>query len=157
MARDINEGDQAPDFTLPRDGGGTLSLGKLKGRKAVVYFYPKDDTSGCTREAIEFTDLIKEFAAADTEVIGVSPDPVASHDKFKGKYKLDVMLASDADRKALEAYGVWTEKSMYGRKYMGVERTTVLVDRNGRIARIWRKVKVPDHAAEVLEAARALG
>jgi peroxiredoxin Q/BCP len=128
----------------------------LSGRKAVLYFYPKDDTSGCTKEAIEFNALRAEFAAADTAVIGVSPDPVASHDKFKAKYELDLTLVSDESKAMLEAYGVWAKKSMFGHSYMGVERTTFLVDAAGRIAKIWAKVKVPGHAAEVLAAARAL-
>jgi peroxiredoxin Q/BCP len=122
----------------------------------VLYFYPKDDTSGCTREAQDFQALRQDFAAAETEIIGVSPDSLKSHDKFRAKYGLDLTLASDETKAMLEAYGVWVEKSMYGRKYMGVERTTVLIDRDGRIARVWSKVKVPEHAREVLEAARGL-
>ncbi|HEU4519983.1 MAG TPA: peroxiredoxin [Microvirga sp.] len=149
-------GDAAPAFELPATGGAPISLAGLKGRKAVIYFYPKDDTSGCTLEAQDFQALKGEFAEAGTEVIGVSADSVASHDKFARKYGLDFTLASDESLTMLEAYGVWVEKSMYGRKYMGVERTTVLVDRDGRIARIWPKVKVPGHAAEVLAAAKAL-
>jgi thioredoxin-dependent peroxiredoxin len=149
-------GDAAPAFELPATGGAPISLAGLKGRKAVIYFYPKDDTSGCTLEAQDFQALKGEFAEAGTEVIGVSADSVASHDKFARKYGLDFTLASDESLTMLEAYGVWVEKSMYGRKYMGVERTTVLVDRDGRIARIWPKVKVPGHAAEVLAAAQAL-
>jgi peroxiredoxin Q/BCP len=149
-------GDAAPAFELPATGGAPISLAGLKGRKAVIYFYPKDDTSGCTLEAQDFQALKGEFAQAGTEVIGVSADSVASHDKFAQKYGLDFTLASDESLTMLEAYGVWVEKSMYGRKYMGVERTTVLVDRDGRIARIWPKVKVPGHAAEVLAAAKAL-
>jgi thioredoxin-dependent peroxiredoxin len=149
-------GDAAPAFELPATGGAPISLAGLKGRKAVIYFYPKDDTSGCTLEAQDFQALKGEFAEAGTEVIGVSADSVASHDKFARKYGLDLTLASDESLTMLEAYGVWVEKSMYGRKYMGVERTTVLVDRDGRIARIWPKVKVPGHAAEVLAAAQAL-
>jgi len=150
------EGDEAPDFTLPASDGATIRLKDLTGRKVVLYFYPKDDTSGCTKEAMDFSALRKEFAKADTEVIGVSPDSVASHDRFKAKYKLDLALAADTDRSVLEAYGVWAEKSMYGRIYMGVERTTFLIGRDGRIDRVWRKVKVPGHAADVLEAARRL-
>ncbi len=149
-------GDAAPAFELPATGGAPISLAGLKGRKAVIYFYPKDDTSGCTLEAQDFQALKGEFAQAGTEVIGISADSVASHDKFAQKYGLDFTLASDESLTMLEAYGVWVEKSMYGRKYMGVERTTVLVDRDGRIARIWPKVKVPGHAAEVLAAAQAL-
>ena len=149
-------GDAAPAFELPATGGAPISLAGLKGRKAVIYFYPKDDTSGCTLEAQDFQALKGEFAEAGTEVIGVSADSVASHDRFAQKYGLDFTLASDESLTMLEAYGVWVEKSMYGRKYMGVERTTVLVDRDGRIARIWPKVTVEGHAEDVLEAARAL-
>ncbi|MCJ2044274.1 peroxiredoxin [Methylobacterium sp. J-078] len=152
----LDTGDQAPDFTLAGAGGETISLAALKGRKAVLYFYPKDDTSGCTLEAQGFNALGSDFAAADAIVIGVSPDSVKSHDKFREKYGLTFPLASDEGKAMLEAYGVWVEKSMYGRKYMGVERTTLLLDRVGRIARIWPKVKVPGHAEEVLAAARAL-
>jgi peroxiredoxin Q/BCP len=149
-------GDRAPAFTLPGTGGQEISLEGLKGRKAVIYFYPKDDTSGCTKEAQEFQARKADFAAADTEVIGVSPDSLKSHDKFRAKYGLEFPLASDEGKAMLEAYGVWAEKSMYGRKYMGVERTTVLIDRDGRIAQVWSKVKVPGHADEVLAAAKAL-
>lgn len=149
-------GSPAPAFTLPATGGQEISLDKLRGRKVVLYFYPKDDTSGCTRQAQDFQALRQDFAAADIEVVGVSPDSLKSHDKFRAKHGLDFPLASDEAKSMLEAYGVWVEKSMYGRKYMGVERTTVLLDRDGRVARVWRKVKVPDHAKEVLEAATAL-
>jgi peroxiredoxin Q/BCP len=147
---------RAPAFTLPATDGQEITLDKFKGRKLVLYFYPKDDTSGCTLEAQDFQSLRQDFAAADTEIVGVSPDSLKSHDKFRAKHGLDFTLASDETKAMLEAYGVWVEKSMYGRKYMGVERTTVLIDRDGRIARVWNKVKVPDHAKEVLEAARAL-
>lgn len=149
-------GSKAPDFSLAVSDGRRLSLSDLRGRKIVLYFYPKDDTSGCTREAIGFTALKSAFEATETVVIGVSPDSAASHEKFRAKHGLDLVLASDAERTAIEAYGVWVEKSLYGRKYMGVERATFLIGRDGRIARIWRKVKVPGHAEEVLEAARAL-
>ncbi|SCY78740.1 peroxiredoxin [Microvirga guangxiensis] len=149
-------GMPAPDFSLPVTGGKNLSLESLRGRKVVLYFYPKDDTSGCTLEAKNFQESRKDFEAADTEIIGVSPDPMKSHDKFRAKYGLEFPLASDEAKSMLEAYGVWVEKSMYGRKYMGVERTTVLIDREGRIARIWNKVKVPGHIEEVLEAVQAL-
>jgi peroxiredoxin Q/BCP len=149
-------GDSAPAFDLPRDGTGTTSLASLMGKKVVIYFYPKDDTSGCTKEAIEFSGMKKEFTKAKTEIIGVSPDSVKSHDKFKSKYELDIALLSDESKAMLEAYGVWTEKSMYGRKYMGVERTTFLIDAAGKIARVWNKVKVPGHVDEVLAAAKAL-
>lgn len=152
----LDTGDQAPDFTLPGAGDETIGLEALKGRKVVLYFYPKDDTSGCTLEAQGFNAAGEAFAAADAIVIGVSPDSVKSHDKFRAKYGLTFPLASDESKAMLDAYGVWVEKSMYGRKYMGVERTTVLIDRDGRIARIWPKVKVPGHAEEVLAAAQAL-
>ena len=149
-------GDDAPAFTLPATDGRELTLDSLKGKKVVLYFYPKDDTSGCTLEAKNFQALKREFEAAGTEIIGVSPDAMKSHDKFRSKYGLDFALASDEGKSMLEAYGVWAEKSMYGRKYMGVERTTMLIDRNGKVARVWEKVKVPGHAEEVLAAARAL-
>ncbi|MEH3144849.1 MAG: peroxiredoxin [Methylobacterium frigidaeris] len=152
----LNPGDPAPDFTLPGTGDETISLAGLKGRKAVLYFYPKDDTSGCTLEAQAFNGLKQDFAQADTVVIGISPDSIASHEKFRAKYGLDLSLASDESKAMLDAYGVWVEKSMYGRKYMGVERTTILLDRDGRIARVWPKVKVAGHADEVLAAARGL-
>lgn len=150
------EGDIAPDFTLPRDGGSEIALSEFRGRKVVLYFYPKDDTSGCTSEAIAFTGLAEAFEAADAVVIGMSPDPVKKHDKFRDKHELSVVLASDEEKTTLEAYGVWKEKSMYGRKYMGVERSTFLIDADGRIVRAWRKVKVPGHAEEVLKAAQAI-
>ncbi len=152
----ITQGSKAPPFTLPATDGRTVSLEGLKGRKVVLYFYPKDDTSGCTREAQDFQALRQDFAAAETEIIGVSPDSLKSHDKFRAKYGLDFVLASDEAKTMLEAYGVWVEKSMYGRKYMGVERTTVLIDRDGTIAQVWPKVKVQGHAEEVLKAAQAL-
>lgn len=154
MTQDLQQGDAAPAFTLPTDGGGKVSLAKLKGKPVVLYFYPKDDTSGCTREAIDFTGLIPEFEKLGATVIGCSRDSVAAHDKFKKKHGLGLVLAADEDGGATEAYGVWVEKSMYGRKYMGIERATFLIDGKGRIARIWRKVKVPNHAAEVLAAVR---
>ena len=152
----LSEGRKAPDFKLPDDGGKTLQLTKLKGRPVVIYFYPKDDTSGCTAEAKDFSCLAGDFAAAGAEVIGISPDSPASHAKFKAKHDLGVRLAADEDKAVAQAYGVWVEKSMYGRKYMGVERSTFLVDKSGKLARIWRKVKVPGHAEEVLEAVKAL-
>ncbi|MCX8997804.1 thioredoxin-dependent thiol peroxidase [Rhizobiaceae bacterium BDR2-2] len=152
----LTTGAEAPQFTLPRDGGASVSLADFKGKKVVLYFYPKDDTSGCTVEAIAFTALLPEFQKADTVVIGISPDSPASHDKFCRKHGLGVILASDEEKTVLTAYGVWTEKSMYGRKYMGVERTTVLVDRDGKIAGVWPKVKVKGHAEAVLEAAKKL-
>lgn len=151
-----SEGRKAPDFTLAWTGPGDLDLAALAGSKAVLFFYPKDDTSGCTREALDFDALLPQFAAADTRVVGISVDDLASHARFRKKHGLSVDLASDPDKRVVEAYGVWTEKSMYGRKYMGTERTTLLLDRDGRVARIWPKVKVPGHAQEVLAAAQAL-
>lgn len=152
----LKEGDRAPDFTLPTDTGDTVSLSALLGRKIVVYFYPKDDTSGCTKEAIGFSELKPDFVKADSEIIGISADSVAKHEKFKAKHDLDIILASDEKRAAIEAYGVWILKSMYGRSYMGIHRSTFLIGRDGRIAHIWRKVKVANHAAEVLKAAQNL-
>ena len=152
----IEVGAPAPAFNLPATGGGSITLDGYAGRKLVLYFYPKDDTSGCTKEAQEFSTLRPDFHAAGIEIVGVSADDVKSHERFKDKYALDLTLASDEEKVMLEAYGVWVEKSMYGRKYMGIERTTVLIDADGRVARIWAKVKVPGHAKEVLEAARAI-
>ena len=156
MTAKLAAGSKAPAFNLPRNGEGNLSLASLKGKKFVLYFYPKDDTSGCTKEAVEFSALASDFAAAGVEVIGVSPDSVKSHDKFAAKYSLSVTLLADENREAAEAWGVWVEKSMYGRKYMGVERTTFLIGADGRISRVWNKVKVAGHAQEVLEAACTL-
>ncbi len=150
-------GSPAPDFDLPTDGGGRLSLASLAGRPVVLYFYPKDDTSGCTSEARDFSALAPDFAALGAVVIGLSPDSVAAHDKFKAKHGLTVTLASDETKDVLSAYGVWGEKSMYGRKYMGVTRTTVLVGPDGCVARVWPKVKVAGHARAVLDAVAALG
>jgi peroxiredoxin Q/BCP len=152
----LEEGTAAPDFTLPTDGGGEFRLADHRGSAVVVYFYPKDDTTGCTREALDFTTLAPSFAAAGAVVVGVSPDSVASHKKFRSKHELGIVLASDETKETLERYGVWAEKSMYGRKYMGVERTTVLVDRAGKVAAIWHKVKVPGHAEAVLDAVKGL-
>jgi thioredoxin-dependent peroxiredoxin len=152
----LTVGSKAPDFSLPGDGGKTIALADAAGKALVLYFYPKDDTSGCTKEAMEFNALRADFAAAGAMIIGVSPDPARSHDKFKAKYDLAFPLASDETKAMLSAYGVWVEKSMYGRKYMGVERTTVLIGPDGTIRRVWSKVKVPGHAAEVLDAAKAL-
>ena len=152
----LGAGDPAPDFDLPTDGGGRVSLAALRGKPVVIYFYPKDDTSGCTSEAKAFTEAAAEFAAAGATIVGVSRDSVASHDKFKAKYGLNFALGADLDGAATEAFGVWVKKSMYGREYMGIERATVLVDGAGKIARVWRKVKVPGHAAEVLAAVKAL-
>jgi len=152
----VDVGDKAPSFTLPADGGGKVSLKDLKGNPVVLYFYPKDDTSGCTAEACAFRDALPDFSKVKTEIIGISRDPVKSHDKFKAKYDLSFPLASDEDGKVCEAYGTWVEKSMYGRKYMGIERSTFLVDGKGVIRHVWRKVKVPGHADAVLKAAQAL-
>ena len=152
----IEAGHKAPDFELPTDDGRSIALAALAGKPVVLFFYPKDDTSGCTMEAKDFTALSPGFAAANTVVIGISPDSVASHCKFRDKHALAVTLAADEAKATLQAYGVWQEKSMYGRKYMGVERTTVLIDRAGRVARVWHKVKVAGHAAEVLAAVAAL-
>ena len=156
MTAPLTEGTPAPDFDLPTDGGGRVRLRDLRGRIVVLYFYPKDDTSGCTKEAIAFSTLYDRFAGAGATIIGISPDSPAKHDKFKAKHDLRVTLASDEEREVIGAYGVWVEKSMYGRKYMGVERSTFLIDRDGRIARIWRKVKVTGHAEAVLEAVQEL-
>jgi peroxiredoxin Q/BCP len=152
----LKPGDKAPDFTMPSDGKGEISLSKLKGKKVILYFYPKDDTSGCTAEACGFRDNLPTFGKTDAVVIGVSRDSVASHDKFKKKHDLPFPLASDEDGKVCEAYGTWVEKSMYGRKYMGIERATFLIDDKGVIRNVWRKVKVPGHVEEVLAAAKAI-
>ncbi len=156
MTQILEVGDTAPDFDLPTDGGGRATLSGLRGQKVVLYFYPKDDTSGCTAEAIAFNGLRDKFKAAGAVLLGVSPDSAKSHEKFKQKHGLAFPLAADETKSMLEAYGVWQEKSMYGRKYMGVERTTFLIGADGRITRVWRKVKVPGHADEVLAAARAI-
>jgi len=150
------EGNKAPNFEMETDNQGTISLKSLKGRLTVLYFYPKDDTSGCTAEAKDFTCLASEFKAAGATVIGVSPDSLESHKKFVKKHDLGVTLAADDGHKTAEAFGVWVEKSMYGKKYMGVERSTFLIDGTGKIARVWRKVKVPSHAQDVLEAVKSL-
>jgi len=155
MTSALSVGDMAPEFSLPGDGGSTVALSSYRGKKVVLYFYPKDDTSGCTKEAIEFNGLKAEFTKANTVIVGMSPDSPKSHDKFKAKYDLTFPIAADENKTALEAYGVWVEKSMYGRKYMGVERTTVLIGADGRIVSIWPKVKVDGHAAEVLKAAQS--
>ena len=152
----LQDGDKAPDFELPTNDGDTFKLSRAKGKPVVLYFYPKDDTSGCTLEAQNFSALAPQFRKAGVEVIGISPDSVASHQKFSRKYDLAVRLAADENKKIVNAYGVWVEKSMYGRKYMGVERATFLIDGRGRIAKSWRKVKVPGHAEEVLAAAKEL-
>jgi len=143
-------GTYAPDFTALRDGGGTLKLSDFRGEKVVLYFYPKDDTSGCTAQACAFTENISAFHRIKARIIGVSRDSVKKHDKFVEKYGLKFPLVADEDGKICEAYGVWVEKSMYGKKYMGIERTTFLIDEKGKIAQIWNKVKVPGHADEVI-------
>jgi thioredoxin-dependent peroxiredoxin len=152
----LEDGNKAPDFQMPGDDGSTIRLGGQKGRITVLYFYPKDDTSGCTAEAKDFSCLSSKFKAAGADIIGVSPDGVESHKKFVKKHDLAVRLAADEERTAAMAYGVWVEKSMYGKKYMGVERSTFLIDKTGKIAKSWRKVKVPGHAEEVLAAVKSL-
>jgi len=156
MAKDLEPGDKAPDFRLSAEGGGTVSLKDFKGRKLVLYFYPKADTAGCTKEAIAFTKLKPAFAKAGADILGVSADPVPALDKFKKKHKLGVALASGEGKDMLSAYGAWGQKSMWGRLFMGVKRMTFLIDDKGRIARVWPKVKVDGHAEEVLETVRAL-
>ena len=150
------QNDTAPDFTLPRDGGGTLTLSALRPGKVALYFYPKDDTPGCTTEALDFTALAGAFAAADTTVIGISRDGIKAHDKFVAKHGLGIALVSDEDGAVCEAYGTWVEKAMYGKTYMGIERTTFVIDGQGRIARAWHKVKVKGHVAEVLAEVQGL-
>ncbi|MFQ3458387.1 peroxiredoxin [Bradyrhizobium sp. UFLA01-814] len=152
----LAEGATAPGFNLPRDGGGSVSLKDFAGRKLVLFFYPRADTPGCTREAIDFTRLKSEFAASGAEVVGISADTVKAQESFRSKHQLSVPLVSDPAHQMLEAYGAWGEKFMYGRTFMGIIRTTVLVDSSGKVARIWRHVKVDGHAEAVLEAARAL-
>jgi thioredoxin-dependent peroxiredoxin len=152
----VEVGKKAPDFKLTADDGKIIQLSKLKGRIVVVYFYPKDDTSGCTAEAKDFSCMTEDFAKAGAEIIGISPDSTASHLKFKAKHDLTVRLAADEDKAAALAYGVWVEKSMYGKKYMGVERSTFLIDGSGRVAKIWQRVKVPGHASEVLAAVNTI-
>lgn len=152
----LNIGDNAPTFKLPADNGVDFDLSLQNGKKVVVYFYPKDDTSGCTSEAIQFTENATEFEKLNTVVVGISKDSVKSHDKFKAKHNLQVILASDEDLKVQTEYGVWVEKSMYGKKYMGTERSTFLLDENLKIAQIWRKVKVTGHVQEVLKAVKEI-
>ncbi|WP_422362957.1 thioredoxin-dependent thiol peroxidase [Pyruvatibacter mobilis] len=149
-------GDKAPAFSMPTDGDGTAALKDYKGQPLVLYFYPKDDTSGCTKQAIGFSERLKDFEKAGAAILGVSRDPVKKHDKFKDKHDLTITLGSDEEGTVTEAYGVWVEKSMYGRKYMGIERSTFLIDGKGKIAQVWRKVKVPGHVDEVLDAVKAL-
>jgi peroxiredoxin Q/BCP len=152
----LNEGDKAPDFTATDDKGNTVSLKDLRGKKIVLYFYPKDDTSGCTKEACDFRDNLARIKRKDAVVLGVSPDSEKKHAKFKDKYDLTFPLLADEEKKIVNDYGVWKEKSMYGRKYMGVERTTFLIDEKGKIAKIFPKVKVPGHVDQVLEALSAM-
>ncbi len=152
----VAKGAKIPAFKLPTDDGQSLSPADFAGRPAVIYFYPKDDTTGCTTEAKDFTRLARKFEAAGVTVVGISPDSVKRHQKFREKHELDVRLAADEDHAVAERFGVWVEKSMYGRKFMGVERATFLIDGKGRIAEVWRKVKVPGHAEEVLAAAERL-
>lgn len=152
----VEVGMQAPAFNMEGAGGEAIRLDDFAGRKLVLYFYPKDNTSGCTRQANEFTAEIEAFAKADTVVVGVSKDSVKSHDNFIAKHDLKVLLGSDPDGKVIEAYGAWVEKNMYGRKYMGIERSTFLIDRNGKVAEVWRKVRVAGHVDKVLQAAQAL-
>jgi peroxiredoxin Q/BCP len=149
-------GDKAPDFTLPTDGNGSVALKAQRGKKVVVYFYPKDDTTGCTKEACGFRDAMPDFSKIAATIIGISRDSVRAHDKFKQKYALPFILASDESGEVCEKYGVWVEKSMYGRKYMGIERTTVLIDEKGVIRGLWPKVKIDGHIGEVLAAAKSL-
>jgi peroxiredoxin Q/BCP len=150
---ELSAGDTAPDFTLPRDGGGEVSLAEFRGRKIVVFFYPRDDTSGCTKEAVAFSNRLADFEAAGIAVIGISKDSIESHDKFRAKHGLQVTLLSDENSDVCERFGVWREKSMYGRKFMGIERSTFLIGETGTVLQAWRKVKVPGHAEAVLDAA----
>jgi thioredoxin-dependent peroxiredoxin len=152
----VNIGDKAPDFTMPTDGNGAVTLSALRGKPVVLYFYPKDDTSGCTAEACGFRDSFPDYGRTGAVVIGVSRDSVASHDRFKKKHALPFILASDETGAVTERYGVWIEKSMYGRKYMGIDRSTFLIDKDGVVRGAWHKVKVGGHVAEVLKAVRAL-
>ncbi len=152
----LEVGSPAPDFTLPTDGGGSVTLSALKGKTVIVYFYPKDDTPGCTKEACTFGEQLPNFSKVDAVVIGISKDSVASHDKFKRKYNLPFILASDEKSDVTERFGAWVEKSMYGKKYMGIDRSTFLIDKAGVVRGVWRKVKVPGHVEEVLKAAQGL-
>jgi len=152
----LSVGDKAPNFSMSADGGGEVSLVNLRGQSVVLYFYPKDDTPGCTTEACGFRDAMPNFSSADVAIVGVSKDTVAKHEKFKAKHDLNFTLGSDADGSVCEAYGTWVEKSMYGRTYMGIERATFLIDHRGVLRRIWRKVKVKGHVQEVLDAVKTL-
>ncbi|MEO0636179.1 MAG: thioredoxin-dependent thiol peroxidase [Pseudomonadota bacterium] len=153
---ELSPGDAAPDFELPTDGDGSLKLSDLQGSNVVLFFYPKDDTPGCTKESIAFSEAKADFEALNTQIVGMSPDKAAKHDKFKAKHNLDVTLVADEEQSALSAYGVWKEKSMYGKTYMGVERSTFLIGADGKIIDVWRKVKVPGHVDAVLERVRSL-
>ena len=152
----LEPGHDAPDFTLPRDGGDEVTLSALRPSPVVLFFYPKDDTSGCTKEAIAFTELAGDFDTAGVKIFGISKDTVAKHDKFRDKHSLGIPLLSDAESEICEAYGVWKEKKMYGKTYMGIERTTVLIDGEGKVVQVWPKVKVPGHAEAVLDAVKAM-
>ncbi len=152
----VSTGDTAPDFSLPTDGSGSFTLSEHKGNPVILFFYPKDDTPGCTKEAIGFSEKLADFEALGAKVVGMSPDPVKKHDKFRDKHNLTTILLSDEEKTTLEAYGVWVEKSMYGKTYMGVERTTLLIDADGKVANAWHKVKVPGHVEEVLAATKEL-
>ena len=152
----VEEGKKAPDFTAATDTGGRIRLYDLRGKAVILYFYPKDDTTGCTKEACAFRDSLPDFSKAKATVVGVSKDTVAKHDKFKEKYDLNFPLVSDEDGKICEKYGTWIEKSLYGRKYMGIDRATFLIDKDGKVAKVWRKAKVAGHVAEVEEALKAL-
>jgi peroxiredoxin Q/BCP len=156
MAKELAPGDKAPSFRVPTDGDGEISSAALKGKPYVLYFYPKDNTSGCTKEAVNFSEAKRKFAAEGVEIVGISKDSPESHAKFRKKYTLKITLGSDSELKIANAYGVWVEKSLYGRRYMGMDRATFLVDAKGVIRQIWRKVKVPGHVEAVLSAAKAL-
>ena len=151
----LSPGDTAPDFTFPESGGGTRSLHDLRGKKVILFFYPKDDTSGCTKEACGFRDSYEEYRGVNAEILGISPDDVKSHDKFAAKYKLPFPLLADVDHQVSEAYGAWGQKSLYGRKYMGMIRTTYLIDGDGKVQKVWAKVKPAEHSREVLSAVNA--
>jgi len=156
MVKGIKTGDKAPEFTLPTDGTGMVSLSDLRGKTVVLYFYPRDDTPGCTTEACGFNDNLPDFSRINAEIIGISKDSEASHAKFRGKYGLKFRLAADTDTEVAKSYGVWIEKSLYGRKYMGMDRATFLIDKDGVVRGVWRSVKVPGHVDAVLAAAKAL-
>ncbi len=156
MAKELESGSKAPAFTLPTDEDGKIALKDMAGKKLVLFFYPKDDTPGCTKEAIGFSEVLEEFERVNTKVVGISKDTISKHAKFREKHDLSVTLASDEEGKIIEKYGAWVEKNMYGRKYMGIERSTFLIDETGKIQEIWRKVRVPGHVDKVLAAAKAL-